>query len=109
MSRVPPMHHGLVPHRGAVILVLGILSFFVPCGGLVMAIIAWMLANTDLARMSNGEMDPEGRGLTQAGKILGIVNVALTVVGVVIWLFWMVVIVGIMGAAAAGAAGAGGP
>lgn len=109
MSRVPPMHQGLAPHRGAVILVLGILSFVVPCGGLVMAIIAWMFANTDLAKMANGEMDSSGRGLTQAGKILGIVNVALTVVGVVLWLFWMVVIVGVMGAAAAGAAGAGGP
>jgi hypothetical protein len=30
-------------------------------------------------------MDPAGRGMTQAGKILGMISVALTVVGFLIW------------------------
>ncbi len=66
----------LAPHRGVVILVLGITSLYV-C--FLFGIAAWVMANTDLPRMDAGEMDPEGRGLTQAGKLCGIVGIALNV------------------------------
>ena len=62
------------PHRGTLILVLGILSL-VMCGPL--GIFSWILGNNDLQEMNAGTMDPEGRGLTNAGKICGIVACAL--------------------------------
>ncbi len=68
------------PHRGVLILVLGILGL-VCC--VITGIIAWVMANTDLREMDAGRMDPEGRGLTTAGKICGIISVAL-------WLLWLV-------------------
>ncbi len=71
------------PHRGVVILVLGILGL-VCC--FILGIIAWVMGSGDLREMDAGRMDPSGRGLTLAGKICGIVSVALTIVGIVVWL-----------------------
>lgn len=65
------------------ILVFGILGL-VCC--IIFGIIAWVMGNGDLREMDAGRMDPSGRGLTQAGKICGIVSVALAVVGLVIGL-----------------------
>jgi len=79
----------LAPHRGGLILALGILGLVLcqPIG-----IAAWVMGNSDLARIDAGHMDPTGRGLTQAGKICGIVAVVLMafcillcVAGVVVW------------------------
>jgi uncharacterized membrane protein YidH (DUF202 family) len=36
--------------------------------------------------MAAGTMDPAGRGLTQAGKICGMISVILVIVGLFIWL-----------------------
>ncbi len=64
------------PHRGKIILLLGILSC---CGGCVLTgLPAWVMANNDLSRMDSGRMDAEGRGLTQAGKLCGIIGTSLT-------------------------------
>src|SRR5207247_466635 len=48
----------LTPHRGALILVFGILSFFV-CP-FVFSICAIVMGNADLLEMRAGRMDPEG-------------------------------------------------
>jgi hypothetical protein len=69
------------PHRGALILVLGILGLMV-CGFLGIA--AWVMGNNDLAEMEAGRMDPSGREMTNIGKILGIVTVAFWVLGILI-------------------------
>ncbi|MGP1308973.1 MAG: DUF4190 domain-containing protein [Phycisphaerales bacterium] len=87
------------PHRGVLILVLGILSLVMSCFPL--GIVAWVLGHSDLKDMEAGVMDPEGRGMTLAGKILGIVSVALTLLGLAIWVV-LVLVFGV--AAAAGAA-----
>jgi len=71
------------PHRGVMILVFGILGLLC-C--IVFGIVAWVMGNGDLKEMDAGRMDPSGRGLTQAGKICGIVSVALQIVGIVIGL-----------------------
>jgi hypothetical protein len=63
------------PHRGGLILALGILSF-VLCG-VFTAIPAWIMGSSDIKEMDAGAMDPSGRGLTQAGKILGMVHCIL--------------------------------
>jgi len=62
------------PHRGTLILILGILGLVVcaPCG-----IAAWIMGNTDLREMDAGLMDPSGRSNTKAGQICGIIATIL--------------------------------
>lgn len=70
----------LTPHRGVLVLVLGIVALVVcqPIG-----IAAWIMGNNDLREIDAGRMDPEGRSLTQIGRILGIIGVVLFVLGVI--------------------------
>lgn len=68
----------LVPHRGGVILTLGILSLLI-CGPLGIA--AWVMGNNDLAEIRGGRMDPEGEGTTQAGRICGMIATILMGLG----------------------------
>jgi hypothetical protein len=92
-----------VPHRGGMILAFGLISLL---GCIfIFGIIAWIMGNSDLAEMRAGRMDPEGEGLTQAGRILGMVStiIVLVTILVVFGIFGCAVMVGIMGAA--GAAG----
>ena len=79
----PPAQGGLKPHRGGVVLTLGILGL-VCC--FICGIIAWVMGKNDLREIDAGTMDPAGRGLTNAGKICGIVGVILQCVGLVFWL-----------------------
>ena len=75
-------------------------------GGLAIpfGIIAWIMGNSDLAEIRAGRMDPEGEGLTQAGRIMGMISVILTIVAVLsVFGFFGCIMIGIMGAA--GAAG----
>jgi hypothetical protein len=75
------------PHRGVLILVLGILSL-VGCG-ILTGIPAWIMGSGDLKEIDAGAMDPAGRGMTQAGKILGMIAVILTILGVVVFVALM--------------------
>ena len=68
------------PHRGTLILVLGILGI-VLCGPL--AIAAWVMGVGDLKQIDAGTMDPAGRGTTQAGKICGIIGTILLIVTII--------------------------
>lgn len=70
----------LAPHRGGLILALGIVSLVV-CQ--LLGVAPWVMGKADLQEMEAGRMDPSGRGLTEAGKILGILSVVLTVIGLV--------------------------
>jgi hypothetical protein len=69
------------PHRGGVILALGIIGLVV-CHPLGIA--AWIMGKNDLAEMDRGYMDSSGRDLTKAGQILGIVATALMIFQLVI-------------------------
>jgi len=82
----PVTQQPLTPHRGTLILVLGILSI-VCC--FICGIIAWVLANGDLKEMTAGKMDPSGRGLTNAGKICGIVGIVVQIVFFVLCVLWL--------------------
>ena len=66
------------PHRGTMILIFGILgvSCCFPFG-----IAAWVMGHADMKLIDSGEMDPTGRGMTNGGKICGIISVILTVIG----------------------------
>jgi hypothetical protein len=71
------------PHRGVLILVLGILGLLL-CQ--LLGPVAWVLGKGDLRAMDAGQMDPEGRGLTQAGYILGIVATAFMALSLLVFL-----------------------
>lgn len=85
----------LQPHRGVLILVFGILGL-VTCQ--IFSIVAWVMGRADLVEMDAGRMDPEGRSLTKAGEVLGIIGtiiLALVLVGVAV-----VFVIGMVSAAA---------
>lgn len=68
-----------VPHRGTLILVLGILSL--SGMSLLTGIPAWIMGNNDLQQIRAGVMDPEGESNTNIGRILGMVGTLLALVG----------------------------
>ena len=85
------------PHRGTLILVLGILGL-VGCG-IFTAIPAWIMGSNDLKEIRAGRMDPEGEQLTNIGKILGMISCILTIV--LLGLYCVIfMVIGIGGAAA---------
>ena len=94
MTHPPTTHRaapgGLEPHRGTLILVLGILSL-VLCSFFT-GIPAWIMGKGDLAKIKDGMMDPEGEGPTKDGMICGMIcciinavviglNILLTILG----------------------------
>lgn len=77
-----PAQAYLLPHRGPMLLVFGILGivmafscpllfFFAPT--------AWIMARKDLAQIREGRMDPAGLSLTQAAHVLGVIGTILGV------------------------------
>ena len=107
MTQFPPSQFpttGMVrPHRGTLILVLGIIGIVccVVCG-----IVAWVMGNSDLQAMRNGEMDRSGEGLTNAGRICGMISVGLAILGIIVQVVLMIMGAGI-GFAGAGGGGGG--
>ncbi|MBA2114504.1 DUF4190 domain-containing protein [Bremerella alba] len=69
------------PHRGVLILVLGILGIVACC---FCGPVAWYMGSQDLVEIDAGRMDPEGRQMTQIGMILGIVGMVLGVLAILI-------------------------
>jgi hypothetical protein len=69
------------PHRGTLILVLGILSLIV-CGFL--GIPAWIMGSNDLKEIDAGTMDPSGRSLTNTGRICGMIGTILLILGAIV-------------------------
>ena len=57
-------------HRGALILILGILGLLLTCP--ILSIMAWVMGAKDLATMKAGVMDPSGRDMTRVGYALGL-------------------------------------
>jgi hypothetical protein len=90
----------MAPHRGQLILILGIASLAgsVIVGALSFFIgpVAWYLANVDLKAMNEGRMDPEGRSNTQIGKVCGIIATVLLILSVlaicVIGVLWIAIV-----------------
>lgn len=74
----------LAPHRGVLILVLGILSLvFCTLTGPV----AWSMGREDMAAIQAGHMDKSGEQMTQIGMTLGIVGTVLLVVQILALFF----------------------
>lgn len=106
MTQAPSIPSGdtysrrLPPHRGAVILVLGIISL-VLCS--LCGIFAWVMGNRDLSEMQSGQMDPSGQGLTQAGRVLGIIGACLLVIQCLVGVVYALMAIGLIAGAAGGA------
>lgn len=76
-----PSRRRYEPHRGTLILILGILSL---TGlGMITGIPAWIMGNADMEKIRNGTMDPTGESSTNIGRILGMVSTILGLVGLV--------------------------
>ena len=80
------------PHRGGMILTFGILGIVLSCCivGLIFGIVAWVMGNGDLKSMQAGQMDSSGEGMTNAGKICGIIGVALAIINVIVNILYVV-------------------
>jgi hypothetical protein len=72
------------PHRGTTILILGILSLF--CYGIILGPIAFFMGTSDIKQMQEGQMDPSGMGITNAGRFIGLAGALLWIVGLVLQL-----------------------
>jgi hypothetical protein len=70
----------LKPHRGGLILTLGLIGLFV-CGPLCLA--AWVMGSGDLHEMDAGMMDPSGRSSTSSGRNIGMLGTILWIIGFV--------------------------
>jgi hypothetical protein len=84
---------GMQPHRGTMILVLGILSLVIGCLGPILGPIAWIMGNKDLQEIRAGRMDPAGEQTTNIGRILGMVGTILWAAGILLYCL----IVGVLG------------
>jgi predicted Zn finger-like uncharacterized protein len=77
----PAVRRDAEPHRGSLVLTLGIISIAlgILCGmfGLPCGIAAWVMGRRDLIKIRQRLMDPAGEGLTQAGWICGIIGTIL--------------------------------
>jgi hypothetical protein len=60
-----------MPHRGALVLVFGVLGIVVGCP--VFSALAWILGSRDLREIRAGRMDRQGEGITLIGMILGMI------------------------------------
>jgi ferric-dicitrate binding protein FerR (iron transport regulator) len=91
MSLPPAEQPAAKAHRGGVILALGLIGLLACwiCGAF-----AWSMGNTDLQEMRAGIMDRSGEGLTQAGRICGMISVILGILGCCISLLWILIIAG---------------
>lgn len=82
------------PHRGTLILVLGILGLVI-CGPLGIA--AWIMGNGDLKQIDAGTMDASGRSLTNAGRICGMIATILLAISLLVVIALLAL--GVLGAA----------
>jgi hypothetical protein len=92
-----------LPHRGGLILGLGIASIVIcvlGCGcngipaliGIPLGVAAWIMGRNDIRQMSQGMMDADGRGLTQGGHICGIIGVVFGILAIIFWVAYLIVL-----------------
>jgi hypothetical protein len=75
------------PHRGGVILTLGLLAFFLswfPLVGWILAGFCISMAQSDLPSLRNGRMDEGGLGMTQTGQVFGIIGAVINTIIIIV-------------------------
>jgi hypothetical protein len=85
------LRRSTMPHRGAAVLTLGILSIVIPFCNPILGPIAWVMGHADLKQIRAGYMDPTGEGMTQAGMIIGMVMTILSAVVLAFYCFILMV------------------
>jgi hypothetical protein len=92
---VPPwersgaLRRDVEPHRGTLVLTIGAVGLIasgihvLSVLGVPLSVAAWLMGASDLQRMRSHQLDPSGVGLTQAGRICGIIGTCL---GLLWWL-----------------------
>lgn len=80
----PNPNYGVAPQNGmgTAALVMGILQFF--CIGTIGSILAVIFGKIGMNRADQGLAN--NRGVAKAGFILGIIGLALSAVGLIVWL-----------------------
>ncbi len=82
-----PVRRSNTPHRGGVILALGIISLVIfPYTTIICGPLAWIMGNSDLSEIRAGRMDQSGEGMVQAGRVLGMISTIL-MLGAVLLVF----------------------
>ncbi len=79
------------PHRGALILGLGLAGLLVTCP--LLSVMAWMLGNRDVRKMRDGTMDPTGMGMTEAGRVVGMLLCMLWIAVFTVAIFVLFVVI----------------
>jgi hypothetical protein len=83
------------PHRGGMVLALGLagLVFSLCCfpAGFILGGCSTAMGNRDLHLMARRRMDRTGKGMTRAGKILGIVAIVFSVINLAVTVWRLVV------------------
>ena len=71
-------------HRGGLLLTMGIFSLLFAAApifiGIPLQVLTWVLARKDLKEIASGIRDPDGRKLTNIGRILAIVGFAISII-----------------------------
>jgi hypothetical protein len=79
---VGEIRRDLEPHRGPLIMVLGIVSLvmlgFLPPLGIPFGIAAWVMGRGDLKKIRAGVIDPDGESKTNAGRLCGLVGTIIS-------------------------------
>ena len=90
----PPQNQSGSASTNAIIaLVLGILSFLM-CP-VILGIAAWIMGKNELKAIDNNQSPEAGRVIAKIGMWLGIINIILTIIGVII--FGMLFALGMLG------------
>ena len=76
----------LAPHRGTMILLLGVFSWVTGC--FFLGIAAWFMGSADLKEMRAGRMDREGESATNIGRIFGLISTILSLIGYLCGCVW---------------------
>ncbi|MBK9975931.1 MAG: hypothetical protein IPP14_14255 [Planctomycetes bacterium] len=79
----------LQPHRGTMLIIFAICSWFV-C--LIFGIVAFIMAGKDLEAMKSGQMDPSGMGITKAARLVSLIHFIFFAVIMVIYVVAIVVV-----------------
>lgn len=97
----------LEPHRGGMLLTMGIISIILgviglsgwcccimdvfPAAGVALGLTAWLMGQGDLKKIDSGDMDPDGRANVNTGYVCGIVGTALSAFGILCSIGWMII------------------